>query len=151
MRRNYDPETLSKYKYPNLVAEFMESGYSICTLSEHMGLGRCEENDALVNVKIFGDEEIFYMEAVRLARLFGCTMEYLFSHNLEKVGDMPVAYYRHYESNKRMEKEMVVNRLSREVREVLEEKPYLAGFMKHVLSWDKQQLQRVTEMLWNLS
>lgn len=63
MRRNYDPETLSKYKYPNLVAEFMESGYSICTLSEHMGLGRRKENDPLMKEKLFGSDEITCAEA----------------------------------------------------------------------------------------
>ena len=79
MRRNYNPETLPKYKYPNLVAEFMETGYSICTLSEHMGLGRRQENDPLINAKLFGDEKIMSDEAIGLARLFGCEIRYLFA------------------------------------------------------------------------
>lgn len=147
MRRNYNPETLSQYRYPNLVAEFMESGYSICTLSEHMGLGRRQENDPLINAKLFGDKEILFDEAIGLSKLFGCKADYLFSHTLEKIGDMPVAYIRHYESNKQMERDMELYRLSEEIRKALREKPDLADFLKLVLSCSKHQIQYAYEKL----
>ena len=39
-------EELQKCPYPNLIAELIESGYSICTLGTHMGLGdHCEQAD----------------------------------------------------------------------------------------------------------
>lgn len=95
MRRNYDPETLTQYKYPNLVAEFMESGISICDMSEHMGLGECREDDSLINAKIFGKTEFFHNEAIGLTKLFQCDARYLFAGELSKVGDIPIAYIRH--------------------------------------------------------
>lgn len=121
MRREYNFNILPKYRYPNLVAEFMESGYSICTLSEHMGNGRCKEDDAGINAKIFGDEEIPAQEALGLAQLFGCKLDYLFSHELEMIGDVPVAYIRHYDSNKRLEQEMKLFKISEEIRRTLKQ------------------------------
>lgn len=42
-------DELRKYPYPNLMAEIIESGYSICTIAEHMALpGRRQEDDAEV-------------------------------------------------------------------------------------------------------
>ena len=35
MRREYDFRILSKYKYPNLVAEFMETGYVYVAFRAH--------------------------------------------------------------------------------------------------------------------
>lgn len=122
MRRDYNPETLTQYKYPNLVAEFMETGYSICTLSDHMGLGLRQEDDKLINAKIFGDEEILSDEAIGLAKLFGCKVEYLFSNTLEKFCDMPVAYIRHYESNKQQERDRELYSLSEKIRHAISEK-----------------------------
>jgi hypothetical protein len=145
MRRNYDPEILSQYKYPNLVAEFMETGYSICTLSEYMGLGRRKEDDALINAKLFGDKEVLYSEAVGLTQLFSCKMEYLFSDTLEKFGDMPVAYIRHYDSNKRQERDMELYRLSEEIRYAIRDRQYLAEFMRIVLSCTEKQIQYMIE------
>lgn len=150
MRRNYDPETLSKYKYPNLVAEFLESGYHICTLSEHMGLGRRKENDPLMREKLFGSDEITCDEAVGLSKLFSCKVEYLFSDTLEKLGDMHVAYIRHYESNKRMERDMELYELSEKVRKALKEKPYLPELIKYVLELDEQQIEQMIEISKNV-
>lgn len=145
MRRNYNPETLPKYKYPNLVAEFMETGCSICTLSEHMGLGRRQENDPLINAKLFGDEKIMSDEAIGLARLFGCEIRYLFADKLEKLGAMPVAYIRHYDSNKREERDMDLYRLSEEIRKALKKRPELAAFMRLTLSCTEQQIQYMSK------
>lgn len=119
MRRKYDVQNLHRFKYPNLVAEFMETGYSICTISEHMGLGRCSENDPQVNAKLFGEKEILTSEAFGLARLFSCRVEYLFSHELTLVGSYPAAYVRHCESNRRQEKEIEAFRMEREICEKL--------------------------------
>ena len=74
-------EMLSTYKYPNLMAEVKESTYSICTIAEHIGLGRYrKEDDSKVWSKLTGREEILYDEALGLARLFmkhsrGCKVE----------------------------------------------------------------------------
>lgn len=147
MRRNYNPETLSQYRYPNLVAEFMETGYSICTLSEHMGLGRRQENDPLINAKLFGDKEILFDEAIGLAQLFSCKISYLFADELEMFGGKPMAYIRHYESNKRQERDMELYRLSEEIRKALKERPDLADFLKLTLSCTEQQIQYADEKL----
>lgn len=150
MRREYDFNILPHYKHPNLVAEFMESGYSLCTLSEHMGRGRCEEDDIVINRKIFGDEEILAEEALGLMKLFGCKFEYLFSDKLEMFGEVPIAYIRYYESNKRQKQELELLKISEEVRKTLKSKPYLGEFMKVAMTWSEKQVRQATEMLQKL-
>lgn len=122
MRRKYDFEDLKQCRYPNLVAEFMETGYSICTLDAHMGLGRHRpENDPEINAKLFGDGEITYDEAVALARLFNCGADYLFSEELKEVEGLPFAYVRHCDENKREEKGLDESRMLRTICEELKE------------------------------
>lgn len=150
MRRKYDFRLLSKYKHPNLVAEFMETGYSICTLSEHMGNGRCKEDDAVINAKIFGVEEITAQEALGLAQLFECKLEYLFSPEVEMIGDVPTAYIRHFDSNRRQEQEMKLFEISEEIRRTLKQKPYLGEFMELALTWSEEQVYQAIEMLQKL-
>lgn len=150
MRRKYDFSILPKYKYPNLVAEFMESGYSLCTLSDYMGNGRCEEDNLIMREKIFENREITTQEAMGLARLFGCKLEYLFSHKLEMFGDVPTAYIRHYDSNKQMEQEMEIYKIADEVRNALKSKPYLKEFMKLALTWSGEQVKHATKLLQEL-
>lgn len=120
MRRKYDFNDLKKFRYPNLVAEFMETGYSVCTLSDHMGLGRRGENDPLMKAKLFGEEEILTTEALALAGLFGCRMEYLFSNELRMAGPYPLAYVRHLESNRRQEKEFKTTRMKELICDTLD-------------------------------
>ena len=150
MRREYDFSILPQYRYPNLVAEFMESGYSLCTLSEHMGNGICKETDVTVREKIFGNREILATEALGLAKLFGCKFEYLFSDKLEMLGDVPTAYIRHYDSNKEQEQDMELFKISEEVRKTLRMKPYLGEFMKQALAWSEEQVHQAIEMLQEL-
>ena len=65
-------EELSKFPYPNLIAELIESHYSICTLGDHMGLGsRRQEDDPEIWAKLKGLRKITASEAIGLARLFG--------------------------------------------------------------------------------
>ena len=150
MRRKYDFKDLPKYRYPNLVAEFMESGYILCTLSDHMGNGICEEDNVIMREKIFGNREITAQEAMGLARLFGCKIEYLFSPEVEMIGDVPAAYIRHYDSNKRLEQEMKLFKISEEIRRTLKQKPYLGEFMKQILTWSEEQFYQAIEILQEL-
>lgn len=145
MRRVYDFSILPQCKYPNLVAEFMETGYSLRTLSEHMGLGRCEEQ--IVKNKLFGDESITVSEAAGLVRLFSCQMEYLFSHELTLQGDVPIAYIRHYESNKRQEEDLEMFKLAEQLRKTLKEKPYLGEIVKEVMNWTEEQARQRVSIL----
>ena len=128
----------------------METGYSICTLSEHMGNGRCKEDDAVINAKIFGDEKITAQEASGLAQLFGCKLEYLFSTEIEMIGDVPAAYIRHLDSNRRQEREMKLFRISEEIRRTLKQKPYLGEFMEQALTLNEEQVQQAIKMLQEL-
>ena len=60
-------QQLSEFKYPNLIAELIESGYSICTCSDHMGLGRRQENDQEIWDKLKGKRKMSLSEAKGLA------------------------------------------------------------------------------------
>lgn len=141
MRRKYDIESIKKYKYPNLVAEIMESGYSICAISEYMGHGRRKEDDAFILGKIYGTDEILASEAMGLIRLFNCKASYLFSDELQMASDKPVAYWRHYESNKALEWDMAVFRLSEEVKVAIRKKPYLYKAVQKILDTTEEQLE----------
>ena len=125
---------LEKYKYPNLVAEIKESHYSMCTLSDHMGLGRCQENDPVINGKIFGSREILLNEATGLRHLFNCEVEYLFSDQLEIYEERPLAYYHHYEMNRRQEADRKRRELCERLSQVLKERPELFGVAETLLS-----------------
>lgn len=110
-------EELSRFRYPNLVAEIIESGYSICTLSDHMGYGRCEENDPVIRDKVFGKGEFTKEEAVGLAGLFGSNLDYLFADELNVFGGKSVAFYRHYEINQRLKKDLAISKLADKLKE----------------------------------
>ena len=43
--RKLSNEFLSRCKYPNLIAEVMETTLSICTIAEYMELGRYRKED----------------------------------------------------------------------------------------------------------
>lgn len=125
---------LEKYKCPNLVAEIRESNYSMCTLSDHMGLGRCQENDPVINGKIFGSREILLNEALGLCHLFNCEAEYLFSDQLETYEERPLAYYHHYEMNRRQEADRKRRELCDRLSQVLKERPELFNIVETLLS-----------------
>lgn len=99
-------EMLSTYKYPNLMAEVKESTYSICTIAEHIGLGRYrKEDDSKVWSKLTGREEILYDEALGLARLFDTKIEYLFSHELNIIDGQTAAYWRWFDFHQEAQRE----------------------------------------------
>lgn len=106
---NYDwleYEKIQKAVYPNLLAELKESGYSICTISEFMELGRCQEDDKAVWSRLVGNTEFSIDESLKLATYFGVDYRYLFSHNLAIVDGKSVAYWRWYDWNLKMKTEI---------------------------------------------
>ena len=141
-------EELMKYHYPNFIAELIESGYSICTLGDHMGLGRHrQEDDPEVWDKLKGHKDILESEMIQLSRLFSVKVEYLFSHNLVVLGGKPLAYWRWYDDNQRKEQEHQERIEIDEIVRELKEKPYLLEFMKAASSWDKEQINKAIAVL----
>lgn len=137
-------EELQKYPYPNLIAEWRESGYSFCTLGDHMGLGRHrEENDSEILAKLRGEDEITASEAVGLSRLFNAKMEYLFDHKLRIMSEMPIAYWRWFDSNKRIEEEMKQFKEREYIMREMKKKPYLFKFFKAVSNMSSDDLDRL--------
>ena len=82
---------LSRCKYPNLIAEIIESGYSTSTLADFMGIGAKkygtyrQEGDPEVWDKINGKAEMPANQAFGLAKYYNVTLEYMFSHELEII------------------------------------------------------------------
>lgn len=143
-------EELAKYRYPNLMAELINSGYSICTLADHMGLGgHRKEDDSEVWAKLKGDCEILCSEALGLTRLFGVEMKYLFSYDLEVLCDTPMAYFRWNDENKRKEREYWEYQERKKIICELSEKPYLLDFMKQACTWNKDEIQWAIKVLSN--
>ncbi len=135
-------EELQKYPYPNLIAELIESGYSICTLGNHMGLGKhCEQDDPEVWARLSGKQGITADEAFSLCGLFGVNPDYLLSHDLRVLNGEPLARIRWYESNQKREQDAEISKLWYQIKRELEEKPYLYEFMKEVVSCNAEQIQ----------
>lgn len=135
-------EELQKYPYPNLIAELIESGYSICTLGTHMDLGEhCEEDEPEVWARLSGKQEITTDEAFSLCGLFGVNLDYLFSHDLRVLNGEPLARIRWYESNQRRKRDAEISELWYQIRREMKEKPYLYEFMKEVISCNAEQIQ----------
>ena len=107
-------DDLRFFKYPNLMAEVKETTYSICTIAEHMGLPRPyrKENDPETWDKLTGRTEISCGEAFGLARLFGVSVEYLFSCELKVVHGQTAAYWRWFDEKKRRYR-MILNAVNR--------------------------------------
>lgn len=92
--RKISNSELSKFKYPNVAAELIESRCSICTLADHMGLGRRKEDDPEIWAKLRGEKEITAQEALAISRLFRADFKYLFSTELQVFSGKTMAYWR---------------------------------------------------------
>lgn len=141
-------EELRRYRYPNLMAELFESGYSICTLADHMGLGvHRKEDDPEVWDKLNGSRDILASEGIGLSRLFSVSADYLFSDTLCIFSGKPLAYLRWCENNRRKEREHPEYVAKTVIERELSEKPYLLEFMKNAVSWNEEQLNQAILLL----
>lgn len=145
---NLSIEELQKYPYPNLMAEIAESGYSICTIGDHLGIGdHCKEDDAEVWARLRGEKAMLTSEAFGLASLFGVKLEYLFSHELQMFGRNTLAYARWYEKKQKEKREREVFDLWYCIRQELKDKPYLFDFMKIAITCSREQIKFATSEL----
>ncbi len=141
-------DELQRFRYPNLIAELIESGYSICTCAEHMGLeGLRQEDDPEVWGKPKGAIDLDTSEALGLTRLFGVKPEYLFSDKLELFSEMPAAHLRWYEWNWQKEREDNERIKREEIERELRKKPYLLDFMKKAVQWNEDELRQALSLL----
>lgn len=148
---NYDwmkYEDIEKFKYPNLLAEIKESGYSICTVADHMGIGQyVREDDTKTWNKLTGRMDILHSEVAGLMKLFGVEYDYLFSHDLSVMNEKPVAYWRWYDSNKRKKEELKRNNeISKIYLELSNDSEFLE-FSKFCMSLTKEQRHEVVNMI----
>lgn len=139
-------EQLKKYPYPNLMAELIESGYSICTLGNWMNLGRyLPEDSQEVWGRLTGEKEFYASEVVALTGLFRVEYEYLFSHQLTVVGEKTAAYYRWHEWNRKQK----LNSLRFEQRErismKLRERPEFGDFVEQILKLEQSELEKLIQ------
>ena len=129
-------EALSNYKYPNLVAEIIESGYSICTIADHMGLGHYrKEDDPEVWGRLDGSIEMSAANMCGLLRLYNVKQEYLFSDTLSIKDGVSEAYWRWYDENKRSEREYERSQALSDIYRNLHENLYLAPYVKAVIDY----------------
>ncbi len=143
-------EQLQKLKYPNLIAELIESGYSICTCADHMRLpdGRHRgQDDKEVWDKLYGKEELLASEAIGLAGLFGVDMKYLFASDLKTTCGETFAFIRWYDWNKKKEKEYEEYVKRQEIERELCKKPYLLDFMMKAVKWSQDELNMSVKIL----
>ena len=140
-------EELRKFKYPNLMAELIESGYSICTCADHMGLGRREENDPEIWDKLRGEKELYTSEASGLSQLFGVNFDYLFSDQLKTISGMTYAFCRWSDYNAKRDKEYQEYLTRQEIERELRKKPYLLEFIREATSWTEEEVKEAIAKL----
>lgn len=141
-------EQLEQFPYPNLIAELIESGYSICTLGEHMGLKRRrKEDDQEIWGKLRGEIEITAQEGFALARLFGTNVEYLFKDHLSHFNGKSAAYWRWIEENRWKEEELQRICERDEIEACLREKPQLTKLMRKIMDLSDDQLDEYLDIL----
>lgn len=140
-------EELNTYPYPNLIAEIIESGYGMHTISDYMGHGNTYDTQELIGKKLTGEKSILISEAFGLARLYGVKMEYLFAHTLSVMDGKPEAYWRWMDKNQRKDEEMRnIEKIWGIYRE-LNKKPYLIDFIKQCVALTEQQRTQVSQLL----
>lgn len=137
---------LNDYKYPNLVAEVIETGYSLCTVSDHMGLGACKENDPVICGKIFGNKKILLSEGIGLCRLFDCEAGYLFAKELVDIEGKPMAYYRHCKTNKRLRESSEHQNFCSQLRIFLDNNPDLFSKIKEMVKLNRDYVEKFAEL-----
>ena len=140
-------DELKKCRYPNLMAEFVESHYSICTVADHMGYGERQEDDVFIWNKLLGKEELYADEVVALMRLFNVNANYLFSEELSMIGGSTFAFVRHYEENRRNELDSEIFNFCIDLRHKLKNKPYLMGIIKYLLRLPEDDTGKVIQLL----
>lgn len=99
-----------------------------------------KEDDPETWDKLTGKTEILFGEALGLARLFGVSMEYLFSHELKTVCGETAAHWRWFDEKEKIKADMERSRQIREIEQELREKPYLLEFMKEAVTWNDEQI-----------
>lgn len=136
--RKMSDEMLQKFPYPNLMAEIIESHYSICTLGKRMDIGNhCEEDDPEVWARLKGDHEISTSEAIGLAGLFGVKLEYLFSNELKMIGDKTYAYWRWLDYNEQREREYKEYKTREKIEWALKDKPFLLEVVSRIIDMNE--------------
>lgn len=128
-------EELSRCKYPNLMAEITESTYSICTIAEHMKLGKRKEDDPEVWGMLNGTIELRASNMYGLMRLYNAEYEYLFSETLQVIDGKPLAYWHWYERNQKQQRELEELQALSRIYSTLRDKRYLTRYVQAVLDY----------------
>ncbi len=128
-------EELSRCKYPNLIAEIMESSYSICTIAEHMELGRRKEDDPEVWGMLNGTIELRASNMYGLMCLYNAEFEYLFSETLQVIDGKPRAYWKWYRENQKRQRELEGLQALSRIYDTLQNKLYLTSYVQTVIDY----------------
>ena len=141
---NYNRMTndeLSRCKYPNLMAEIIESGYSTSTIADFMGIGAKkngryrEQEDPEVWGMINGLEELCYSHMKGLCFHYHASFDYLFSDTLQIIEGKPAAYWKWYDENQKQQKEYEGLQALFKIYQTLNDKQYLIGYVQKVINY----------------
>ena len=134
-------EELSSYKYPNLVAEIIESGYTTSTLADFMGIGAKKdgryrkEDDPEVWGRINGTIEMRASHMIGLCKYYGTDVSYLFSDTLQIINGKPAAYWKWYKENLRQERELNGLKALFPIYNKLHDKLYLTSYIQTIIDY----------------
>ena len=86
-------EELNKYRFPNLIAEIIESQYSHSEIAQYMGHDITTDTWELIQAKLKGEDEFLASEICGVLNLFQGGFEYLFASELYVYNSKPLAYW----------------------------------------------------------
>ena len=147
--RRLSNKELQEYKYPNLMAEIIESGYSMALICDRMGHENMSEEDAkkMMYTKLRGKDIITVDEAFGLAALFRGDVAYLVSTELTIEYGAPKAHWRWVDENNRIEKELKKAREKAALKQELSEKPYLKEFIRLCIDLTEEKKEKLSQLL----
>lgn len=147
MYKSLSNDQLKQFPYPNLVAEVIESNYSINTLAENMRLGGRQVNDTEVWMKLRGEREIYASEAYGMVHLFRTSWDYLFDSELHLLYGKTVAHWRWYNRDENIEKKDIDSTEIDNIVNELKNNPHMFEFMREAITWDKEQREKAISFL----
>lgn len=141
-------EILARYKFPNLIAEVVESGYGLHTIADFMGYREYDE-EVIRTKLITGD--ITASEAFGLAKYYNVDVEYMFSEVLVLENGKPKAYWCWLKEHNKREQFRKRCEEIRAIEQELKEKPYLISFLKQCIGLTEEERAKVLEYIQRIS
>lgn len=130
-------EILARYKFPNLIAEVVESGYGLHTITNFMGYR--EYNEEEIRTKLIS------------GGYYSVDVGYMLPEELTLENGKPKACWRWLKENEKKEQLRKQCKETRAIEQELKEKPYLIPFLRQCIGLTEDERTKVLEYIQKLA